>query len=59
MSLKSSNKTDVNTTELVITVDAATFENAVEQEFQRQRKNIQIKRLKQPMQKAQKNAASL
>ena len=41
--LKSSNKTDVNTTELVITVDAATFENAVEQEFQRQRKNIQIK----------------
>ena len=43
MSLKSSNKTDVNTTELVITVDAATFENAVEQEFQRQRKNIQIK----------------
>ena len=41
--LKSSNKTDVNTTELVITVDAAAFENAVEQEFQRQRKNIQIK----------------
>ena len=41
--LKSSNKTDVNTTELVITIDAATFENAVEQEFQRQRKNIQIK----------------
>lgn len=41
--LKSSNKTDVNTTELVITIDAATFEAAVEQEFQRQKKNIQIK----------------
>lgn len=41
--LKSANKTDVNTTELVLTVDAATFENAVEQEFQRQRKNIQVK----------------
>ena len=41
--LKSSNKTDVNTTELVITIDGATFENAVEQEFQRQRKNIQVK----------------
>ena len=26
MSLKSSNKTDVNTTELVITIDAAAFE---------------------------------
>lgn len=41
--LKSSNKTDVNTTELVITIDAATFEAAVEQEYQRQKKNIQIK----------------
>ncbi|MBP5361660.1 MAG: trigger factor [Ruminococcus sp.] len=41
--LKSSNKTDVNTTELVLSIDAATFENAVEEEFQRQRKNIQIK----------------
>ncbi len=43
MSLKSSNKTDVNTTELVITIDPATFEEAVEKEFQRQKKNIQIK----------------
>ena len=43
MSLKSSNKTDVNTTELVIAIDPATFEEAVEKEFQRQRKNIQIK----------------
>jgi trigger factor len=43
MSLKSSTKTDVNTTELVITIDAETFENAVEQEYQRQKKNIQIK----------------
>ncbi len=43
MSLKSSNKTDVNTTELVISIDAATFENAVEKEYQRQKKNIQIK----------------
>ena len=43
MSLKSSNKTDVNTTELVITIDAAAFEAAVEKEYQRQKKNIQIK----------------
>jgi trigger factor len=43
MSLKSSTKTDVNTTELVITIDAATFEAAVEKEYQRQKKNIQIK----------------
>ena len=43
MSLKSSNKTDVNTTELVITIDPVTFEAAVEKEFQRQKKNIQIK----------------
>ena len=41
--LKSSNKTDVNTTELVITIDAETFETAVENEYQRQKKNIQIK----------------
>ncbi len=41
--LKSSNKTDVNTTELVITIDAAAFEAAVEKEYQRQKKNIQIK----------------
>ncbi len=43
MSLKSSNKTDVNTTELVISIDADTFEAAVEKEYQRQKKNIQIK----------------
>ncbi|MCR4889080.1 MAG: trigger factor [Ruminococcus sp.] len=43
MMLKSSNKTDVNTTELVITIDAAAFEAAVEKEYQRQKKNIQIK----------------
>lgn len=43
MSLKSSNKTDVNTTELVITIDGAAFEAAVEKEYQRQKKNIQIK----------------
>ena len=43
MSLKSSNKTDVNTTELVISIDSATFEAAVEKEYQRQKKNIQIK----------------
>lgn len=41
--LKSSNKTDVNTTELIITIDAEAFESAVEREYQRQRKNIQIK----------------
>lgn len=43
MSLKSANKTDVNTTELVITIDPDTFEAAVEKEYQRQKKNIQIK----------------
>ncbi len=42
MSLKSSTKTDVNTTELVITIDAETFENAVEKEYQRQKKSIQL-----------------
>lgn len=43
MSLKSSNKTDVNTTELIIEIDAAAFEAAVEKAYQRQKKNIQIK----------------
>ncbi|MBQ8960764.1 MAG: trigger factor [Ruminococcus sp.] len=43
MSLKSSNKTDVNTTELVISIDPETFEAAVEKEYQRQKKNIQLK----------------
>ncbi len=41
--LKSSIKTDVNTTELVLSIDAAAFEAAVEKEYQRQKKNIQIK----------------
>ncbi len=43
MSLKSSNKTDVNTTELIISIDPVAFEAAVEKEYQRQKKNIQIK----------------
>ena len=43
MSLKSSNKTDVNTTELVISIDPEAFEAAVEKEYQRQKKNIQIR----------------
>jgi len=42
MSLKSSTKVDVNTTELVFTADAETFEAAVERAFQRQRKNIAV-----------------
>lgn len=40
--LKSSNKIDVNTAELIISIDAETFEAAVEKEYQRQKKNIQI-----------------
>lgn len=40
--LKSSNKTDVNTTELIISIDPEAFEAAVEKEYQRQKKNIQI-----------------
>ncbi len=43
MSLKSSTKTDVNTTELLLTIDGAAFAEACEKEFQRQKKNIQIK----------------
>ena len=43
MSLKSSNKTDVNTTELMISIDPEAFEAAVEKEYQRQKKNIQIR----------------
>lgn len=42
MSLKSSVKTDVNTTELVIAIDAEAFESAVEKAYQRQKKNIQL-----------------
>lgn len=43
MSLKSSNKTDVNTTELIITIDAEAFEEAVQKTYLRQKKNIQLK----------------
>lgn len=42
MSLKSSTKVDVNTTELLFTADAETFSAAVEKAFQRQKKNISI-----------------
>ncbi|MBE6845567.1 MAG: trigger factor [Ruminococcus sp.] len=42
MSLKSSTKVDVNTTELVFTADAETFAAAVEKAFQRQKKNITV-----------------
>ncbi len=42
MSLKSTTKTDVNTTELVLSIDAEAFENAVERAYQRQKKNIQL-----------------
>ncbi|MGN0613432.1 MAG: trigger factor [Porcipelethomonas sp.] len=42
MSLKSSTKVDVNTTELVFTADAETFSAAVEKAFQRQKKNITV-----------------
>ena len=43
MSLKSSTKTYVNTTELLLTIDGTAFAEACEKEFQRQKKNIQIK----------------
>lgn len=42
MSLKSSTKVDVNTTELIFTADGETFSAAVEKAFQRQRKNISV-----------------
>lgn len=42
MSLKSSNKTDVNTTEVIITIDADTFEASVEKIYQKQKKSIQL-----------------
>lgn len=42
MSLKSSTKVDVNTQELVFTVDAAAFTAAIEKAYQRQKKNIQV-----------------
>lgn len=42
MSLKSSTKVDVNTTELVFTADAEKFSAAVEAAFQRQKKQITV-----------------
>ncbi len=42
MSLKSSNKVDTNRYELEVTVDAATFENAVEQAYRKENKKIMI-----------------
>lgn len=42
MSLKSSTKVDVNTTELVFTADGETFSAAVEKAFQRQKKSITV-----------------
>ncbi len=42
MSLKSSTKVDVNTQELVFTVEADAFNAAIDRAFQRQKKNIQI-----------------
>ena len=42
MSLKSSTKVDVNTQELVFTVDGAAFDAAIEKAYQRQKKNIKV-----------------
>lgn len=42
MSLKSSTKVDVNTQELVFTVDGAAFDAAIEKAYQRQKKNINV-----------------
>lgn len=42
MSLKSTTRTDVNTVELVFEVGAEAFENAVEQAYQRVKKNISL-----------------
>ena len=42
MSLTSSTKVDVNTTELLFNVDAEAFSAAVEKAFQRQKKNITV-----------------
>ncbi len=42
MNLKSSTKTDVNMTELVVEVDAESFEKAVEAAYQHQKKNISM-----------------
>ena len=42
MNLKSSTKTDVNMTELVVEIDAESFEKAVEATYQRQKKKISL-----------------
>ena len=42
MNLKSSTKTDVNMTELVVEIDAESIEKAVEAAYQRQKKNISM-----------------
>ena len=42
MILKSSEKTDVNMTALVATVDAETFEKAIEAVYQQQKKNVSL-----------------
>ncbi len=42
MALKSSNKVDVNTYELVVTIDSEAFSEACRQAYLKQRKNIQI-----------------
>ena len=42
MNLKSSTKTDVNMTELVVEIDAESFEKALEAAYQRQKKNISM-----------------
>lgn len=42
MILKSSTKTDVNMTELVVEIDPESFENAVEAAYRRQKKNISM-----------------
>ncbi|MDE5649261.1 MAG: trigger factor, partial [Oscillospiraceae bacterium] len=42
MSLKSSTKVDVNTHELVFTVDAEAFSAAIDKAFQRQKKSITV-----------------
>ncbi|MCD8220569.1 MAG: trigger factor [Ruminococcus sp.] len=42
MNLKSSTKTDVNMTKLVVEIDAESFEKAVEATYRRQKKNISL-----------------
>lgn len=40
MNLKSSTKSDVNTTELIVEIDAPAFEAAIESAYQHQKKDI-------------------